>query len=125
MRPKQEGIGTALDAHAITKYGPIDPPHPTMARGNRPYIHPSVKKVIFSMSSTLPSSEIARLVGVHKRTVNRVVRLATETGSVIREPLQAGRPRTLTGLDIAVGYLSRLFSKAHTGHTYTVFRGMH
>ncbi|KAF8485265.1 hypothetical protein DFH94DRAFT_624763 [Russula ochroleuca] len=69
--------------------------------GNRRHITPSVKQQLVTMSAYILPCEISHVTQISKRTVNRVLRLQRRTGSVLQRPLQAGRPRTLNGLDIA------------------------
>ena len=75
---------------------------PTMAVGNRRHISADVKYQLVAMSASLKPSEIQRLTGISKRTVNRVLNLHRRTGCVVKKPLQAGWPRILNALDIAV-----------------------
>jgi hypothetical protein len=70
--------------------------------GNRRHITPSVKQQLVTMSAYILPCEISHVTQISKRTVNRVLWLQRRTGSVLQRPLQAGRPRTLNGLDIAV-----------------------
>ncbi|TFK68633.1 hypothetical protein BDN72DRAFT_741151, partial [Pluteus cervinus] len=69
--------------------------------GNRRFIHPAAKEQLVVMSAHMSASQIAAVTHISKRTVNRVIRLAKTTGAVIRKPLQCGRPRVLSSLDIA------------------------
>ena len=73
-----------------------------MAMGNRQHISADVKYQLVAMSASLKPSEIQRLTGISKHTVNRVLNLHWCTGCVVKKPLQAGRPRILNALDIAV-----------------------
>ena len=57
------------------------------------------------MSTHMKSSDIARVTHSSHRTVNRVLRLSHLTGSVVQRPLQAGPPRLLTALDVAVSHI--------------------
>ena len=79
----------------------------------RRHIHEAVKEQLVVMAGHLKSSDISRVTGISHRTVNRVIKLKRDTGSVVAcNPLVTGRPRLLNGLDIAVspnqasGYLS-------------------
>ena len=76
----------------------------------RRHIHKAIKEQLVVMSEHLESSNIARVTGISHRTVNRVIKLKRETGSVVRNPLVIGpgRPRLLNGLDIAVSLLFSL-----------------
>ena len=73
-----------------------------MPVGNRRHINADVKCQLVAMSATLKPSEIQQLTGISKRTVNCVLNLHRRTGCVVKKPLQAGQPRILNDLDIAV-----------------------
>jgi hypothetical protein len=73
-----------------------------MAGGHR-HIPCSVKEQFIVMSGYMCPSNIARVSHVNVRTVQCVIALALQTGSVVRKPLQAGRPRELNALDANVG----------------------
>ncbi|KAH9066998.1 hypothetical protein EDB83DRAFT_2223245 [Lactarius deliciosus] len=75
----------------------------------RRHIHKAVKEQLVVMSGHLKSSAIARVTQISQRTVNRVLKLKQETGSVVRIPPTMGRPRLLNGLDVA--YLERLVER--------------
>ena len=79
----------------------------TMARGRR-HIPRSVKEQLVVMLGYMRPSQIARVTHINIRTVQRVLALALQTGSVIRKPLQVGRPRELDSLDANVGSTSCL-----------------
>lgn len=68
----------------------------------RRHIPKDIKEQLVVMSGHLKSSDIARVTHTSRRTVNRVLRLKRETGSVVRTPFALGRPRVLNGLDVAV-----------------------
>ena len=70
--------------------------------GNRHHITPSVKQQLVTMSAYIRLREISHVTRISKWTVNHVLQLHRRTGSVVWRLLQAGRPRTLNGLDIAV-----------------------
>ena len=70
--------------------------------GNRRHIHHTTKEQIVTMSAHLRPSVIAHVTGISPRTVRRVLSLWGRTGDVIRTPIDAGRPRILNSLDIAV-----------------------
>jgi len=74
----------------------------TMAIGNRRHINADVKCQLVAMSASLKPNEIQQHTGISKRTVNHVLNLHWRTGCVVKKPLQAGRPRILNALDIAV-----------------------
>ncbi|KAJ8582873.1 hypothetical protein M405DRAFT_692426, partial [Rhizopogon salebrosus TDB-379] len=69
--------------------------------GNRRHIPEPMKQQWVTMSAHMKSSDIARVTHSSHRTVNRALRLSRLTGSVVQRPLQAGRPRLLTALDVA------------------------
>ena len=73
----------------------------------RRHIHKAVKEQLVVMSGHLQSSNISQVTGISHRTVNRVIKLQRETGSVVHKPLVIGpgRPRLLNGLDVAVSLL--------------------
>jgi transposase len=77
-----------------------------MAVGNRCHIHAAVKEQLVIMSAFMRPREIGHVMGISKRTVNRVLSLSRRTGSVVQKPIQEGRPRALNALDIAVSPLS-------------------
>ena len=56
------------------------------------------------MSTYMNSREIAKVTGASQRSVNRVLRLSRLTGSVVKKPLESGRPRSLTVHDVGVGH---------------------
>ena len=70
--------------------------------GNRRHIPRSVKEHLVILSGYMDSYKVAEVCDVSQRTVNRVKRLALNTGSVVCEPLQPGRPRLLNSLDAMV-----------------------
>jgi len=65
------------------------------------FIHKAVKEQVAVMGH-LKTSSIAWAMKISKQTVNHVLRLKEDTGSVVHTPLIAGRPRLLNGLDVAV-----------------------
>ena len=79
---------------------------PSLVNMTRRYIHKAVKEQLVVMSGHLKSSNISKATGISHRTVNRVIKLQQETGSVVHKPLVIGpgRPRLLNGLDIAVSF---------------------
>jgi len=68
---------------------------------NYHYIPPEQKQLICHLSLSLKTHEIAYHTGINVRTIRRVIGLWRKTGSVNRKPLQAGRPRALTGYHIS------------------------
>ncbi|RXW12687.1 hypothetical protein EST38_g13170 [Candolleomyces aberdarensis] len=77
--------------------------------GNRRHITKEVKQLVVVMSMYLRSRQIAEITGISRRTVNRVLGLYRTTGSVVRVPLQPGRPRVLNSLHVA--YLESLIER--------------
>lgn len=59
---------------------------------------------MIELSATHRQCDIARLLGVNRKTVNRVIGLAMQTGKVVRTPL-VGNPRILNGLHLAVSLI--------------------
>jgi hypothetical protein len=90
------------------------------AYGNRRHINTSVKETMVVMSAYLKPSNIAQILAVSPRTVQRVLLLSRHTGSVVRRPLRCGRNRALNGLDVVV-CLSFLMASIVTD-TFTVPR---
>jgi hypothetical protein len=88
--------------HFTSLLSPIFHHIPTMAMGNRQHINADVKHQLVAMSASLKLSEIQHLTGISKHMVNHVLNLHPCTGCVVKKPLQAGRPRILNALDIAV-----------------------
>jgi len=69
------------------------------------HIPKAIKEQLVVMSGYLKSSDIARFTHISQRTVNWVLRLKQDTGSVVRTPLALGRPQPLNGLDVAVTFV--------------------
>ena len=65
----------------------------------------AVKEQLVVLSGYLKSSDIAHITHISKRTVDHVLQLKWETGSVVHTPLTRGWPRLLNGLDIAVRFI--------------------
>jgi hypothetical protein len=82
--------------------------HPMARIGNRRHIPEAVKETIITMSRTMTSRDIATATNIGRRTVNRLLHLYKETGSVVKTPEVMGRPRLLNSLDAAVGSNSTL-----------------
>ncbi|KAG1828017.1 Homeodomain-like protein, partial [Suillus variegatus] len=69
--------------------------------GNRRHIPDAAKQQWVTMSTHgMTSKAISQVTGCSHRTVNRVLRLSQLTGSVVRKPLESGRPRLLTAQDV-------------------------
>ena len=54
------------------------------------------------MSAHLKNSEIAEVTEISERTIRRTLATWRQTGQVTRKPLQDGRPRILTSLEVSV-----------------------
>lgn len=79
--------------------------------GNYRYISADTKRIMVELSGSHRFCEIAKLLNVHRKTVSRVVHLATDTGKVVRKPVVPGGPRKLNGLHLSVSkvyYLSEI-----------------
>ena len=67
-----------------------------MARaGHRRHIPEPVKEMLVTMSRQMSSKDIAKATNTGRSTVNRILRLYKETGSVVKKPEVMGRPRKL------------------------------
>jgi len=75
----------------------------TITMSNYRFIPEDQKKLVITMldrGQTPADVELA--TGISVRTVQRVRRLWLSTGWVIQHPLEAGRPRLLTSLEVSV-----------------------
>ena len=81
--------------------------------GGRRHIPCSEKEQLVVMSGYMRPSQIARVTQINIRTVQRVLALAFRMGSVVRNPLQAGRPRELNALDANVGSTTTCLQIVH------------
>ncbi|KAG1836401.1 Homeodomain-like protein [Suillus subalutaceus] len=73
-----------------------------MMHGNQRHIPDAAKQQWFVMSTHgMTLKAIAQVTGSSHQTVNRVLRLSQLTGSVVRKPLESGRPCLLTAQDVA------------------------
>lgn len=70
--------------------------------GHYQYIPIETKQTIVELSTRLKFCDIAKLLNVDRKTVSRVVHLATETGKVVRKPVVPGGPRKLNSLHLLV-----------------------
>jgi hypothetical protein len=73
------------------------------------YISEDQKKLIVIMSACMRNKDIAAVTGISERAIRRVIKLWKETGKVIQRPLETGRPRSLTSLEITVSLLFSIF----------------
>jgi len=77
--------------------------------GNRRHIPTEQKWLFITMSAHLKPKEIAAVTEYSVDAVRRTLRIWRKTGDVVCRPLQAGRPRVLSPLDIA--YLESLIER--------------
>lgn len=84
-----------------------------MAYGNRRHIPCAAKEQIVMISAHMPPRKISHVTGVSTRTIQRILSLSQKTGVVERIPLQRGRTRELSALDLSV-FLSYLVSSIQT-----------
>jgi transposase len=73
------------------------------ATGNRRHTPPEHKQLMVVMASYKTSKEIAEITNTSERTVQRVINKWRTTGQYVHIPLELGRPRILTALDVSVG----------------------
>ncbi|KAJ7697302.1 hypothetical protein B0H16DRAFT_1232233, partial [Mycena metata] len=70
--------------------------------GNQRHISPELKRLVVVMNANcVPNPVIAVATGFHPRTVHRILETWCNTGNVVRIPLELGRPRILTSLDVS------------------------
>lgn len=71
--------------------------------GNYRFIPEAQKKLIITMLDRGQTpADVEHATGISVRTVQRVWRLWLSTGRVIQRPLEAGRQRILTSLEVSV-----------------------
>ena len=70
--------------------------------GNRRHIPKEQKDLVVQMSVHLKPRSIARVTGISPSAIRRIVRLWQKEGVTVRTPLQCGRPRQLSSLDLVV-----------------------
>ncbi|KIN99146.1 hypothetical protein M404DRAFT_100789, partial [Pisolithus tinctorius Marx 270] len=68
--------------------------------GNRCHIPETMKEQWVKMSTHMSSREIAKVTGYSQWTVNCVLHLSHQTGSVVKKPLESGCPHSLTVHDV-------------------------
>ena len=79
------------------------PPPSLIAMGNYRYIPEEQKKLIITMSLRgMKVKDIVSATGICKTTVCGVRRMWKATGEVVAKPLDNGRPRVLTALEVSV-----------------------
>ncbi|KAJ3968325.1 hypothetical protein EV361DRAFT_782872, partial [Lentinula raphanica] len=64
-------------------------------------IHPEKKKLVATLSGTMSTREIARQTGISQRAVQRTLKNWRDTGDVVRNSDDIGRPRCLSNIDLA------------------------
>lgn len=74
--------------------------------GNKRALHPVIKELIIQLSLRLGNAAIAETLEISERTVRRVKALVYKTGSVVKIPVERGRPRMLSALHCAVCFFS-------------------
>ena len=60
--------------------------------GNSYHISPEIFKKMLELLVSYINCQIVRLLGVNCKTVSHVVNLKTQTGNVVRKPVDCGRP---------------------------------
>lgn len=76
-----------------------------MAAGNFRYIPEEQKKLVLTMSLRgMPTKDIASATGITARTIRRLLSRWKSTGETVKHPIDTGRPRVLTGLEICVRF---------------------
>ena len=90
---------------------------PDMA-GNFRYIPEEQKKLVLTMSLRgMKNREIEAATGIKTRTIRRLISLWKSTGQVVKHPLETGRPRELTSLEVSVRLCYHHFvSETHQIH---------
>lgn len=68
----------------------------------RTHIDPAVKRLLVTMRMRTSAENIHDLTDISVRTIQRTMQTHRETGDVVRTPVVAGRPRILSGIDVAV-----------------------
>ena len=78
---------------------------------NQRHIPKDQKKLIITMlEQGVSPKEISQTTRFGLSTVYRVRNLWLATGSVVRQPLESGRPRALTSLEVNVCYTNSLLA---------------
>ena len=74
--------------------------------GNYQYISEQEKKLVITMSLCgMKVKDIELATGIACHTIKRWRSLWKSTGKVVRHPLERGRPRVLTSLEVLVSVL--------------------
>ncbi|EDQ98175.1 uncharacterized protein LACBIDRAFT_336207 [Laccaria bicolor S238N-H82] len=83
---------------------------PRRASNNYRYIPPEQKQLIVTMHIRGTSTtNIEQSTGISTRTIRRILKLWNDTGRVMRQPLEPGRPRVLNSLEVE--YLESLIEQ--------------
>ncbi|KAJ7025432.1 hypothetical protein C8F04DRAFT_926867, partial [Mycena alexandri] len=90
--------------------------------GNRRHIPKEKKDLIVVMANHRTPQELADITYISERTIQRVLRNWHRTGSTVKVPVQAGRPRVLTALD--VNFLEGLVQRTPDIYTWELRRAL-
>ncbi len=74
-----------------------------MPAGNFRFIPEEQKKLVLMMSLRgMANKDIASATGIADRTIRRLLRQWNQTGEVVKHPIQTGRPRIMSSLEVSV-----------------------
>ncbi|KAJ7077936.1 hypothetical protein C8R44DRAFT_654861 [Mycena epipterygia] len=90
--------------------------------GNRRHIPLEQKQLFVVMANHKTPKEIAKVTNTSERTVQRVLQKWRTTGQCVRIPLELGRPRILTALDIS--FLEGLVLRTPDIYTFELQRAL-
>ncbi|KAJ7870636.1 hypothetical protein B0H14DRAFT_2345581 [Mycena olivaceomarginata] len=93
--------------------------------GNRRHIPVDQKKLVVIMASNKKPKEIKEIAdatGISVRTVQRILEKWRTTGNCVKIPLELGRPRILTALD--VDFLEGLVLRTPDIYTFELQRAL-
>ncbi|KAJ6490431.1 hypothetical protein DFH09DRAFT_374634 [Mycena vulgaris] len=91
-------------------------------RGNRRHIPKEKKDLIVVMANHRTPQELADITYISDRTIRRILRNWRRTGSTVKVPIQSGRPRVLTALD--VNFLEGLVRRTPDIYTWELRRAL-
>ena len=78
-----------------------------MSAGNFRFIPEEQKKLVLTMSLRgMANKDIASAMGIADRTIRRLLRQWNQTGEVVKHPIQTGRPRVMSSLEVSVRFRS-------------------
>ncbi|KAJ7018493.1 hypothetical protein C8F04DRAFT_886907, partial [Mycena alexandri] len=80
------------------------------------------KDLIVVMANHRTPRELADITYISERTIQQVLRNWHRTGSTVKVPIQAGRPRVLTALD--VNFLEGLVRRTPDIYTWELRRAL-